>query len=132
MITMAEETGSYNQTVIDHLKHPRNMGEMENPDGVGEAQNPVCGDTMRLFIKVEAGRIIDAKFLTFGCGAAIASSSMSTEMMKGKAIEEALMISDQVIAEALGGLPPAKIHCSILAEKAIQAAVLDYQKRRGG
>ena len=129
---MAEETGSYNQTVIDHLKHPRNMGEMENPDGVGEAQNPVCGDTMRLFIKVEAGRIIDAKFLTFGCGAAIASSSMSTEMMKGKAIEEALMISDQVIAEALGGLPPAKIHCSILAEKAIQAAVLDYQKRRGG
>ncbi len=129
---MAEETGSYNQTVIDHLKHPRNMGEMENPDGVGEAQNPVCGDTMRLFIKVEAGRIIDAKFLTFGCGAAIASSSMSTEMMKGKTIEEALMISDQVIAEALGGLPPAKIHCSILAEKAIQAAVLDYQKRRGG
>jgi nitrogen fixation NifU-like protein len=132
MITMAEETGSYNQTVIDHLKHPRNMGEMEDPDGVGEAQNPVCGDTMRLFIKVEAGRIIDAKFLTFGCGAAIASSSMSTEMMKGKAIEEALMISDQVIAEALGGLPPAKSHCSILAEKAIQAAVLDYQKRRGG
>lgn len=129
---MAEETGSYNQTVIDHLKHPRNMGEMENPDGVGEAQNPVCGDTMRLFIKVEAGRIIDAKFLTFGCGAAIASSSMSTEMMKGKAIEEALMISDQAIAKALGGLPPAKIHCSILAEKAIQAAVLDYQKRRGG
>ena len=128
---MAEETGSYNQTVIDHLKHPRNMGEMENPDGVGEAQNPVCGDTMRLFIKVEAGRIIDAKFLTFGCVAAIASSSMSTEMMKGKAIEEALMISDQVIAEALGGLPPAKIHCSILAEKAIQAAVLDYRKRRG-
>lgn len=129
---MAEETGSYNQTVIDHLKHPRNMGEMENPDGVGEAQNPVCGDTMRLFIKVEAGRIIDAKFLTFGCGAAIASSSMSTEMMKGKAIEEALMISDQAIAKALGGLPPAKSHCSILAEKAIQAAVLDYQKRRGG
>ena len=129
---MAEETGSYNQTVIDHLKHPRNMGEMENPDGVGEAQNPVCGDTMRLFIKVEAGRIIDAKFLTFGCGAAIASSSMSTEMMKGKAIEEALMISDQEIAKALGGLPPAKSHCSILAEKAIQAAVLDYQKRRGG
>ena len=129
---MGEEIGSYSQVVIDHLRHPRNMGEMENPDGVGEAQNPVCGDTMRLFIKVEAGRIIDAKFLTFGCGAAIASSSMSTEMMKGKAIEEALMISDQMIAEALGGLPPAKIHCSILAEKAIQAAVLDYQKRRGG
>jgi len=126
---MAEEIGSYNQIVMDHLKHPRNMGEMENPDGVGEAQNPVCGDTMRLFIKVETDRIIDAKFLTFGCGAAIASSSMTTEMVKGKTIEEVLMISDQVIAEALGGLPPAKIHCSVLAEKAIQAAVLDYRKK---
>jgi nitrogen fixation NifU-like protein len=132
MITMAEEAGSYNQTVMDHLKHPRNMGEMENPDGVGETQNPVCGDTMRLFIKVETDRIIDATFLTFGCGGAIASSSVTTEMIKGKTIDEALMISDQVIAKALGGLPPAKSHCSILAEKAIQAAVLDYQKRRGG
>ncbi len=108
------------------------MGEMENPDGVGESQNPVCGDTMRLFIKVERGRIIDAKFLTFGCGVAIASSSITTEMIKGKTIEEVLMISDQAIAEALGGLPPTKVHCSILAEKAIHAAVLDYQKRRGG
>jgi len=129
---MMEEIGSYNQVVIDHLKHPRNMGEMENPDGVGEAQNPACGDTMRLFIKIETDRIIDAKFLTFGCGAAIASSSISTEMIKGKTIEEALMISDQVIAKALGGLPSTKIHCSVLAEKAIHAAVLDYQKRRGG
>lgn len=129
---MAEETGSYNQIVMEHFNHPRNMGEMENPDGVGEAQNPVCGDTMRLFIKVEIDRIIDAKFLTFGCGAAIASSSMTTEMIKGKTIEEVLMISDQVIAEALGGLPPTKVHCSILAEKAIHAAVLDYQKKRGG
>ena len=128
---MAEETGSYNQIVMEHLKHPRNMGEMENPDGVGEAQNPVCGDTMRLFIKVEKDRIIDAKFLTFGCGAAIASSSLTTEMIRGKTIEEVLMISDQVIAEALGGLPPTKVHCSILAEKAIHAAVLDYRKRRG-
>ena len=127
---MAEEIGSYNRTVIEHLNHPRNMGEMENPDGIGEAQNPVCGDTMRLFIKVETDRIIDAKFLTFGCGAAIASSSITTEMIKGKTIEEALMISDQVISEALGGLPPTKIHCSILAEKAIHAAVLDYRKRR--
>ena len=126
---MAEEAGSYNQIVMEHLKHPRNMGEMENPDGVGEAQNPVCGDTMRLFIKVEKDRIIDAKFLTFGCGAAIASSSVTTEMIRGKTIEEVLMISDQVIAEALGGLPPAKIHCSVLAEKAIQAAVLDYKKK---
>ena len=129
---MPEEVGSYNQVVMDHLKHPRNMGEMENPDGVGEAQNPVCGDAMRLFIKVETSRIIDVKFLTFGCGAAIASSSMTTEMIKGKTIDQALMISDEVIAEALGGLPPSKIHCSILAEKAIRAAVSDYQKRRGG
>jgi len=129
---MVEEAGPYNQVVMDHLKHPRNRGEMENPDGVGEAQNPVCGDTMRLSIKVETGRIIDAKFLTFGCGAAIASSSMTTEMIKGKTMEEALLISDQMIADALGGLPPSKVHCSVLAEKAIRAAVSDYQKRRGG
>jgi nitrogen fixation protein NifU and related proteins len=115
---------------MEHLKHPRNMGEMENPDGVGEAQNPVCGDTMRLFIKVETDRVIDAKFLTFGCGAAIASSSLTTEMIKGKTIEEVLIISDRMIAEALGGLPPTKVHCSILAEKAIHAAVSDYHKRR--
>jgi len=126
---MAEEMSSYNEVMMEHLKHPRNMGEMEKPDGVGEAQNPVCGDTMRLFIKVETGRIIDATFLTFGCGAAIASSSMTTELIKGRTIEEALMISDQVIAKALGGLPPAKGHCSILAEKAIQVAVSDYRKK---
>ena len=108
------------------------MGEMENPDGLGEAQNPVCGDTMRLFIKVETGRIIDAKFLTFGCGAAIASSSMTTEMIKGKTTDEALLVSNQMIADALGGLPPSKVHCSVLAEKAIRAAVADYQKRIGG
>jgi nitrogen fixation NifU-like protein len=129
---MGEEIGSYSKVVIDHLRHPRNIGEMENPDGVGEAQNPACGDTMRLFIKVDTDRIIDATFLTFGCGAAIASSSITTEMIKGKTIEEVLMISDQVIAEALGGLPATKVHCSILAEKAIHAAVLDYRKRRGG
>ena len=129
---MVEEAGPYNQVVMDHLKHPRNMGDMENPDGVGEAQNPVCGDTMRLFIKVETGRIIDAKFLTFGCGAAIASSSMTTEMIKGKTTDEALLISDQIIADALGGLPPSKVHCSVLAEKAVRAAVSDYQKRRRG
>ena len=124
-----EEKGSYGPIVLDHFTHPRNMGEMENPDGMGEAQNPVCGDTIRLFIKVEAGRIVDAKFLTFGCGAAIASSSITTEMIKGKTIEEALAISDEVIAEALGGLPPTKIHCSILSEEAIRAAVLDYRKK---
>ena len=128
---MEDLFGTYSATVLDHLKHPRNRGEMENPDGVGEAQNPACGDTMRLFIKVERDRILDAKFLTFGCGAAIASSSITTEMIKGKTIEEVLRISDQVIAEALGGLPSTKLHCSVLAEKAIQAAVLDYRKRRG-
>ncbi len=126
---MAEETSAYNQIVMEHLKHPRNMGEMEDPDGVGEAQNPACGDTMRLFIKVETNRIIDAKFLTFGCGAAIASSSITTEMIKGRTIEEALRISDASIAEALGGLPPTKIHCSVLAENAIRAAVQDYRRK---
>lgn len=129
---MKEQPGAYSLTVLDHLKHPRNMGEMESPDGVGEAQNPVCGDTMRLFIRVEAERIVDATFLTFGCGAAIASSSITTEMIKGKTIEEALMISDQVIDKALGGLPSTKMHCSMLAENAIRAAVSDYRKSRKG
>jgi len=126
---MVEEIGSYNPIVIDHFIRPRNIGEMENPDGVGEAQNPVCGDTMRLFIKVEANRINDAKFLTFGCSAAIAASSITTEMIKGKTIEEAFTISNQMVAEALGGLPPTKVHCSVLAEKAIKAAVFDYRKK---
>jgi nitrogen fixation NifU-like protein len=126
---MSEQTGSYNPIVIDHFTHPRNMGEMDNPDGVGEATNPVCGDTMRLFIKVEENRVIDAKFLTFGCAAAIASSSITTEMIRGKTLEEILRISNQTVTEALGGLPPTKIHCSVLAEDAINAAVLDYRKR---
>jgi nitrogen fixation NifU-like protein len=126
---MEEAVGSYNQIVIEHLTHPRNMGEIKDPDGVGEAQNPVCGDTMRLFIKVEFDRIVDAKFLTFGCGAAIASSSITTEMVKGKTIEEALTISNQEVAKALGGLPPTKIHCSVLAEQAVKAAVLNYRKK---
>jgi len=115
---------------MDHLTHPRNTGEMEEPDGVGEAQNPACGDTMRLFIKVKESRITDVKFLTFGCGAAIASSSITTEMIKGKTIDEILTISDRDVMEALGGLPPAKVHCSILAERAIKAAVLDYQRQK--
>ncbi len=126
---MAESIGPYGPIVIDHFTHPRNMGEMENPDGVGEAQNPVCGDTMRLYIKVEAGRIVDVKFLTFGCGAAIASSSLATEIMKGKTLEEALQIRDEDIVKALGGLPPSKVHCSVLAEMAIRAAIEDYRKR---
>jgi nitrogen fixation NifU-like protein len=127
---MAEDRGVYNPIFMDHFSHPRNMGEIENPDGVGEAQNPVCGDTMRLFIKVEGNRIKDAKFLTFGCGAAIASSSITTEMIKGKTIEEALAISNEMVADALGGLPPTKMHCSVLAEKALTNAISDYRKRR--
>ncbi|MBS3920588.1 MAG: iron-sulfur cluster assembly scaffold protein [Deltaproteobacteria bacterium] len=126
---MKEPTGPYNPIVMDHFNHPRNMGEMDNPDGVGEAQNPVCGDTMRLFIRVESNRIVDVKFLTFGCGAAIASSSLATEMIKGKTIEEVLKISDEDIVKELGGLPPSKIHCSILAEMVIKAAVEDYRKK---
>jgi nitrogen fixation protein NifU and related proteins len=124
--------GPYNAVVMDHFTHPRNMGEMNDPDGVGEATNPVCGDTMRLFIKVSDNRIVDARFLTFGCGAAIASSSITTEMIKGKTIDEVLRISDQDVVDALGGLPPTKLHCSILAEKALNAAVSDYRKKGGG
>jgi len=126
---MSEQIGSYSPIVIDHFTRPRNMGEMDNPDGVGEATNPACGDTMRLFIKVGENRIIDAKFLTFGCAAAIASSSITTEMIRGKTLEEVLAISNRTVAEALGGLPPTKIHCSVLAEDALNAAVLDYRKR---
>ncbi len=121
--------GSYNAIVMDHFSRPRNRGEMEDPDGVGETTNPVCGDTMRLFIKVERDCIVDATFLTFGCGAAIAASSMTTEMIKGKTIQGALAIKDKDVVDALGGLPPGKIHCSILAENAIKAAVSDYLKK---
>jgi nitrogen fixation NifU-like protein len=125
-----EESINTNPILMDHFMNPRNMGEMENPDGVGEAQNPACGDTMRLFIKVEAERIVDATFLTYGCSAAIASSSITTEMIKGKTIEELLKISNKMVMEALGGLPPTKIHCSVLAEQALNAAVLDYRRKR--
>jgi nitrogen fixation NifU-like protein len=127
---MVMKIGSYSPVVIDHFTHPRNMGEMEDPDGVGEVQNPVCGDTMRLFIKVEAERIVDATFLTYGCSAAIASSSITSEMIKGKTIEEVLRISDKTVTEALGGLPPAKNHAAMLAEQAIKAVVIDYRKKK--
>ena len=127
---MVEPLSLYNPVVMDHFKHPRNMGEMEIPDGVGEATNPVCGDTMRLFIKVDMNRIVEVSFLTFGCGAAIAASSMLTEMIKGKSLDEALTISDQDIVQALGGLPPTKVHCSVLAEKAVQAAIVDYREKK--
>ena len=127
---MAE--GPYNPLVMDHFTHPRNMGEMDAPDGVGEATNPVCGDTLRLFLKVSDNRIVDVRFLTFGCAAAIAASSVTTEMIRGKTLDEVLGISDRDVVDALGGLPPAKLHCSVLAEKAINAAVWDYRKRKEG
>lgn len=126
---MKEPIGPYNSIVLDHFNHPRNKGEMDHPDGVGQATNPACGDTMRLFIRVEGNRIAEAKFLTVGCAAAIASSSMTTEMIRGKTVEEILMISKEMVSEALGGLPPTKIHCSVLAEDAIQAAVADYRRK---
>ncbi len=120
---------SYNSIVRDHFKNPRNRGEIENPDGVGEAQNPACGDTIRLFIRVESNRITDATFLTFGCSAAIASSSIVTELVKGERIEEVLKITSQMIEEALGGLPPTKAHAAVIAEKAIKSAVEDFQRK---
>lgn len=117
----------YSDKVMDHFKNPRNVGDMENPSGLGKAENPVCGDMMELYIMVEKGRIVDAKFKTYGCGAAIAASSMVTEMLKGKTIDEALDISNKAVADALGGLPRAKMHCSVLAEDTIRAAIEDYQ-----
>ena len=123
--------GPYSDKVMDHFMHPRNMGEIEDASGVGEVGNPACGDVMRLYLKIEDGKIVDAKFKTFGCGAAIASSSMTTEMIKGKTIDEALAISNEAVSEALGGLPPAKQHCSVLAEDALRAALEDYKKKQG-
>ena len=123
--------GPYSDKVMDHFMHPRNMGEIEDASGVGEVGNPACGDVMRLYLKIEGGKIVDAKFKTFGCGAAIASSSMTTEMIKGKSIDEALKLSNEAVSEALGGLPPAKQHCSVLAEDALRAALEDYKKKQG-
>lgn len=117
---------SYSEKVMEHFRNPRNVGEIENPSGIGKVGNPVCGDVMALYIKVDKGIIVDAKFKTFGCGAAIATSSMVTEMVKGKNVEEALKISNKAVAEALGGLPPVKMHCSVLAEEALKAAIEDY------
>ncbi|MFA6118900.1 MAG: Fe-S cluster assembly scaffold protein NifU [Parachlamydiales bacterium] len=119
----------YTEKVMDHFLNPRNVGKIENPDGVGRAGNAKCGDVMELQIKVENGVIVDAKFRTMGCGAAIATSSMLTEMIKGKTIEEALKITNQQVAEALGGLPPLKMHCSVLAEKSLKVAISDFQKK---
>jgi len=116
---------------MDHFMHPRNVGEIPDASGVGTVGNPVCGDVMKMYIKVENGTIVDAKFKTFGCGAAISTSSMVTEMVKGKTIEEALHISNKAVAEALGGLPSVKMHCSVLAEQALRAALTDYYRKIG-
>ncbi len=124
--------GPYSEKVMEHFKNPRNVGEMENPDGIGHVGNPVCGDIMELYIKVEEGKIVDAKFKTFGCGAAIATSSMVTELVKGKTIDGALKISNRAVAEALGGLPPIKMHCSVLDEQALRSAIDDYLKKSKG
>lgn len=122
----------YSEKVMDHFAHPRNVGEIPNASGVGKVGNPVCGDMMELYIKVENNILTDVKFKTFGCGAAIATSSMVTELVKGKTIEEALKISNKAVAEALGGLPPIKMHCSVLAEDALKSAIDDYLKKTTG
>jgi nitrogen fixation NifU-like protein len=126
---MPDAWSQYSKKVMDHFKNPRNVGEMENSDGIGHVGNPVCGDIMELYIKVEDGVIVDAKFRTFGCGAAIATSSMVTEMVKGKSLEQALKISNKTVAEALDGLPAVKMHCSVLAEDALKLAIEDYLSR---
>lgn len=118
----------YSQKVMDHFMNPRNVGSIENPDGVGEVGNPRCGDIMRIYLKIDNDLITDIKFQTFGCGAAVATSSMITEMVKGENIKEALKISNQNVAEALGGLPPVKMHCSNLAAQALKAAIDNYLK----
>ena len=121
----------YTETVMDHFMHPRNVGEIENPDGVGQVGNAKCGDIMKMYLKIKDNVIEDVKFETFGCGSAIASSSMATELIKGKTIEDALAVTNKQVVDALSGLPAHKLHCSVLAEEAIKAAVKDYYDKNG-
>jgi len=121
----------YNENVLDHFRNPRNMGEIPNADGVGTVGNPVCGDMMTIYIRVQDDRIVDIKFKTFGCGAAIATSSMMTELAKGKTLDEALQITRADVAESLGGLPPIKMHCSNLAADGLHEAIKNYRKKQG-
>ena len=114
---------------MDHFANPRNIGELENADGVGEVGNAKCGDIMKMYLKIDGGIITDVKFKTFGCGAAIATSSMATEMIIGKTVQEALEVTNKAVMDALGGLPPVKVHCSLLAEQAVNAALWDYAKK---
>ena len=122
---------AYSEKVMDHFSNPRNVGEIVDADGVGEVGNPKCGDIMKMYIKVDGDVITDVKFKTFGCGAAIATSSMATELVKGKTIQEALQLTNKAVMEALDGLPPVKVHCSVLAEQAIKSAISDYYTRKG-
>ena len=121
----------YSDIVMDHFMHPRNVGEIENPDGVGQVGNAKCGDIMKMYLKIRDNVIQDVKFETFGCGSAIASSSMATEMIKGKTIDEALAVTNRQVVDALGGLPAHKLHCSVLAEESIKSAIKDYYDRNG-
>ena len=121
----------YTEQVMDHFMNPRNMGEIADANGVGEVGNAKCGDIMKMYLKIENGIIVDCKFKTYGCASAIATSSIATEMVKGHSIEEAIALSNKAVVEALGGLPPHKIHCSVLAEQAIKAALADYYTRQG-
>ena len=121
----------YSDIVMDHFMHPRNVGEIENPDGVGQVGNAKCGDIMKMYLKIWDNVIQDVKFETFGCGSAIASSSMATEMIKGKTIDEALAVTNRQVVDALGGLPAHKLHCSVLAEESIKSAIKDYYDRHG-
>ncbi len=122
---------AYSEKVMDHFANPRNVGEMEDADGIGEVGNSKCGDIMKMYIKVRDDIITDVSFKTFGCGAAIATSSMATELVKGHSIKEALQLTNKAVMEALDGLPPVKVHCSVLAEQAIKAAVSDYYEKQG-
>ncbi len=121
----------YSEKVMDHFMNPRNVGEIEDANGVGEVGNAQCGDIMKMYLKINGNTIEDVKFKTFGCGAAIATSSMATELIKGKTIDDALKLTNKAVMEALDGLPPVKVHCSVLAEQAIKSALSDYYRRQG-
>ncbi len=121
----------YSDKVMDHFTNPRNVGEIPDADGIGEVGNAKCGDIMKMYLKIENGVIVDVKFKTFGCGAAVATSSMATELIMGKTIDEALQLTNKAVMEALDGLPPVKVHCSVLAEQAIKAALWNYYERQG-
>ena len=120
----------YSEKVMDHFRHPRNVGSIEDADGIGEVGNPKCGDIMKIYLKIDDDTVTDAKFETFGCGSAIASSSMATELIKGKPVSEVMQLTNKAVAEALDGLPAYKMHCSVLAEEAIRSALEDYEKRK--